>query len=114
MKKKKANKKRGLDRRYGVIKSLYDDGLIHSLIEIFDYVPRTVVAGDLHTKVARLNALLNDPKGFELEELYKIGELCGLSERQIYILSETYYLYREEEREKKIEAVKDLIQKLDK
>ena len=113
MKKKTASKKRGPEKRYGVIKSLYDDGLIQSLIEIFDYVPRTVVARDLHTKVARLNALLNDPKGFELGDLYKIGQLCGLSERQIYILSETHYLYREEEKKKKIETVKDLIKKLD-
>jgi len=63
--------------------------------------------------VARLNGLLNEPKGFTIEELYKIGELCGLSEREIYMLSDIHYQHIEEKKRKKIEDVKDLIKKLE-
>lgn len=113
MKKKKANKKKAPDDRYVMIRSLYKDGLIQSLIDIFAYVPKTIVAADLHTKGTRLTALLDNPAEFTLAELYKIGELCRLSEREIYTLFNTYHLYKIEEKRKKIEEVKELIKKLE-
>ena len=113
MKKKKATRKKVPDARYITIRSLYKDGLINSLIDIFKYVPKTIVATDMHTKVARLTALLNDPTAFTLEELYKIGELCGLAEREIYLLCEEYFFSKEEEKRKKREDVETLIKKME-
>ena len=110
--KKKANKKKVPDPRYGVIRSMYKDGAIHSLIDIFKYVPITIVAGDLHIKVAKLRALLDNPEDFTIEQFYKIGSLCGLAEREIWLLTETCRLQKEEEKRKKIENVKALIKNL--
>lgn len=110
--KKKTNKKKVPDFRYTVIKSLYKDGVIHSLIDIFTYVPKTIVAGDLHIKVAKLSALLDKPDDFTIEQFYKIGYLCGLTEKEIYLLTETYRQHKEEEKKKKMEDVKTLIKNL--
>ncbi|WP_431213580.1 hypothetical protein ACQ86N_01270 [Puia sp. P3] len=71
---------------------LHADGQIKMLDDIFDYVPKTVVATDLGKKVSDFNILLARPDNFELREIYRIGSLCGLSDRDAYLLVEAQYL----------------------
>jgi len=80
------------DDRYNLIKLLHADGQIKLLDDIFKYVPKTVVATDLGKKVTDFNVLLARPDNFELREIYRIGSLCGLSDREAYLLVEAQYL----------------------
>jgi hypothetical protein len=84
--------------RYDVIRTMFDQGEIRSLSDIFQFVPKTVVAGDLGKKVARFNTILNRPGSFTLKDIYLLGHLCGLTERQVYELFEKYYLNLKEEK----------------
>ena len=79
------------DSRYNVIKAMIADGNIVTFNDIFEYIPKTIVAIDLGKKVDRFNKLMNKVDGFTLEEIYRIGSFCGLSERQIYELVEAEY-----------------------
>jgi len=80
------------DKRYNLIKSLLSDGKIKVLSDIFDWVPKTIVSHDLGKKVSDFNKLLAKPGRFTMEDIYLIGNFCGLKERQIYELYEAYYL----------------------
>ncbi|MBS1603827.1 MAG: hypothetical protein JST42_14265 [Bacteroidetes bacterium] len=80
------------DERYNLIKLLHANGHIQILSDIFKYVPKTVVATDLGKKVTDFNVLLARPDNFELREIYRIGSLCGLSDREAYLLVEAQYL----------------------
>jgi len=79
------------DSRYNVIKAMVADGNIVTFNDIFEYIPKTIVATDLGKKVDRFNKLMNKVDGFTLGEIYRIGTFCGLSERQIYELVEAEY-----------------------
>jgi hypothetical protein len=79
------------DSRYNVIKAMIADGNIVTFNDIFEYIPKTIVATDLGKKVDRFNKLMKKVDGFTLEEIYRIGSFCGLSERQIYELVEAEY-----------------------
>ena len=47
------------DYRYGYIKLLLADGKIQSFLDIFDHVPKTIVANDLGKNVGRFTELMN-------------------------------------------------------
>jgi len=97
------------DARYNMIKVLVDNSRIRSLEEIFIWVPKTVVASDLHIKVTALNCILANPASIVLEQLYEIGCLCGLSDEEIYLLYYRYYQKRMEERKSKVREVHGLL-----
>ena len=71
------------DDRYDLIKSMMRDGKIKSLLDIFKYIPKTVVADDLGKKVDRFNDLMNQVDQFTVEELFIIANRCHLSHEEI-------------------------------
>jgi hypothetical protein len=88
------------DIRYSVIRPLYLEGRIKTFMDIFKYVPRTVVAGDLGKKVARFSAQLNHLENFDLTDLFLIGNLCDLTRTQMLKLMTMEFAIRDnEERE---------------
>jgi hypothetical protein len=85
------------DHRYAVIKPLYEQGKIRSFLDIFRFVPRTVVAGDLGKKVARFSAQLNHLENFDLSDLFLIGNLCQLTRTQMLKLMTMEFAIRDNE-----------------
>ncbi len=79
------------DERYDSIVSLYRGGKITTLTDIFKTVPKTVVSIDIGKRVGDFNKRLNKPDLFEIGEIYLIGRLCGLAEKEIYELYEDHY-----------------------
>jgi hypothetical protein len=71
------------DRRYELIKTMFNAGKIKTLNDIFGFVPKTVVANDIGKKVDRFTALINKVERFTLEDLFQIAKLCDLEESQI-------------------------------
>jgi len=82
--------------RYDIVHTMYKAGDIITLTDIFQYVSKTVVARDLKMKPTRLNACLQRPVGFTLQEIYRLGGFCGIPERQMYELVENHYFSMKE------------------
>ncbi|HEV3325684.1 MAG TPA: hypothetical protein VG052_08755 [Puia sp.] len=83
------------DLRYDIISPMYEAGKIESLLDIFKYIPKSVVAGDLGKKVDRFNRLMNNVEDFRIAELIMIGTLCDLDLSQMFKLLETEYLQQQ-------------------
>ena|ERR1700761_602949 len=75
-----------LDRRYAVVRPMYEKGEIKTFLEIFKFVPLTIVAKDLGKKVERFSAQLKHLESFDLSDLFLIGNLCGLSRTEMLTL----------------------------
>ena len=71
------------DPRYPTIRPLYEKGLISSFLDIFNYVPKTVVAKDLGKNESRFIDTLDHLENFNIAQLYLIGNLCGLTRLEI-------------------------------
>jgi hypothetical protein len=66
------------DRRYITVKNLITAGYINSFREIFDTIPKSVVARDLRMNNARFTRLINDVGSFRLEELFRLAVFLEL------------------------------------
>jgi hypothetical protein len=80
------------DPRYRIIKPLLSAGQIHSFLDIFQYIPKSVVAADLGKKVDRFNDLMSRVDKFTVGELLAIGGFCKLSIPEMFKLVENEYL----------------------
>lgn len=87
------------DRRYAIIKPMYQEGRIKTFLDIFKYIPKTVVATDLGKKVSRFSAQLNHLENFVLTDLFLIGNLCGLTRTQMLTLMTREFAVRDNESE---------------
>jgi len=65
------------DPRYLSLKYLIKKGDITTFKEIFDHIPYTVVAHDLHTNNNRMKKMIANPGLFHLGEVYQMAELIG-------------------------------------
>lgn len=84
------------DHRYPTIKPMLDQGRIKKLTDIFIYIPRTVLAQDIGKNLKRLNELLDRPENFMIKDLLLIGNLCTLSRREMLLLLDAEFEFREQ------------------
>ncbi len=83
------------DRRYELIRTMFNDGKIQTLNDIFEFIPKTVVATDLGKKVDRFTALISKVEKFTVEDLFRIGKLCDLEETQMFqLVLKDYYIQK--------------------
>lgn len=61
------------DKRYKTVKHLIESGHIHEFREIFDTIPKTVVAEDMGTNYKRLLRLVENVDQFKVGELYSLA-----------------------------------------
>jgi hypothetical protein len=80
------------DSRYDYIKPMLNDGKLHSFLEIFQHVPKSVVAKDLGKKLERFSELLDRIDQFKTGELFLIAHFCKLNEREMLDLFLAEYL----------------------
>lgn len=71
------------DKRYGYIKPMFKTGKVKSFGDIFQFVPKTIIATDLGKKGDRFSRLMNRVDRFTLEELFMIATFCSLNEKQM-------------------------------
>jgi hypothetical protein len=83
------------DSRYRIIKPLLNEGQIQSFLDIFTYIPKSVVAADLGKKVDRFTELMNKIEKFTVEELFLIAGFCNLSITEMFRLVENEYVKRQ-------------------
>jgi predicted nucleotidyltransferase len=66
------------DHRYKTVKILIQGKFIKNFRQIFDHIPKTVVASALHTNNNRMTDLINEPGDMRVGEMYKIAKLIGV------------------------------------
>lgn len=66
------------DKRYTTVKVLIETGTIKSFPEIFETIPKTVVASDLRVNYTHLTKRLNNSEEFTLKELATLADLIGI------------------------------------
>lgn len=80
------------DKRYKTIKVLIEGGHIKTLSDIFDTIPRSVVAKDFGTNFTRFTRLIENPADFRLKELYTLAHLFDVDERKFIDLAHNQHL----------------------
>lgn len=81
------------DNRYTVVKDLYAAKRIESFHQIFDYIPKTVVAEDIGTSAKRMTRLIEAPHTFTAEEIYLMSELFSIPLDKLYMLVMQHYIH---------------------
>jgi hypothetical protein len=66
------------DHRYKTVKILIQGKFIKNFRQIFDHIPKSVVASALHTNNNRMTDLINEPGDLRVGEMYKIARLIGV------------------------------------
>ncbi|MDF2190158.1 hypothetical protein [Paraflavitalea sp. CAU 1676] len=79
------------DERYLGVKQLIESGHITEFKQIFTYLPKTVLAGDLGTNNNRMTRLINNVHEFTLEELDRISQLIDVSYDAMNVLVNNQY-----------------------
>ena len=79
------------DERYDYIRTMVASGDIRFFEEIFEVVPRSIVAKDLKTKRDRLGKLLHRIEQFTVYDLLRIGYFCRLSKKETFSLVAATY-----------------------
>jgi hypothetical protein len=92
------------DDRYDYIRTMYNEGEITSFEQIFEIVPRYIVAKDLRTKRQRLGKLINQIEKFSIKELISIGKLCYLNTNEIFSLVAATYANQTNKKKKNVRA----------
>jgi len=91
------------DRRYVTIRNLIQGGYIKSFREIFDTLPKSVIAKDLGMNNTRFTRLIENVEQFTLEELFLIAGFLEIDHSTLLGLILQQYLA---DKDKKIKKVK--------
>ena len=71
------------DKRYITVGHLITDGRIKSFREIFDVLPKSVLAADLWMNNAHFEKLRNNISLFRLRDLFRIADLLEVDEKEV-------------------------------
>ena len=80
------------DRRYSTVKKLLVSDQLNSFPEIFDIVPKSVVARDLGMNNMRFSRLMNDLGRFTLEELHRLADLIEIDGDIVVMLANKQFM----------------------
>lgn len=66
------------DKRYGLIQPMLDAGRIRLFQELFDYIPKTIVAKDLGINNVRFSRLMIEVDEFSLKDLLRLADFMEI------------------------------------
>ena len=78
---------------------MIEGGHLTEFNQIFDYIPKSVVANDLGTNYNRLIRLIEHVEQFTLKELFTLSNFCDLDSK--LVLDLVYNQYANERKAKK-------------
>ena len=87
------------DHRYKIAKNLILGGYMKTMNELFDAVPKSVVAKDIGTNLARLNKMMADTTLYNFGDVVKIAALLEIDE--LPVLNLLYHQYQAEKKAKR-------------
>lgn len=71
----KKNGKKEKDPRYKVVQIMIQEGAVKTFKDIFKYIPKTVVAKELHKNNNRMGEMIDIPTQFTFAEVVTLAEL---------------------------------------
>ena len=71
------------DQRYDTVKFLLEGGRIKTFMQIFEHIPKSVVANNLGTNYNRLAKMLDQVDLFTLKEIFQLGSLFDINEKEM-------------------------------
>jgi hypothetical protein len=83
---------KGKDRRYKTVKILIDNGHVKTLLDLFDAIPRSIVANDFGTNFPRFHRLINNVEHLRLKEIYTLANLFDVDEEKVLRLAHNQYM----------------------
>lgn len=89
---------RSEDARYLIIKPMLQDGKIKTFLDIFTFIPPTIVAKDLGKRGPRFAELINSLEGFTLEELLLLARFFNLTRAEMFQLIDTQLSQRKNDK----------------
>ncbi len=89
------------DRRYTNVKNLISGGFIKTFREIFDSIPKSVVARDLGMNNTRFTRLMDNVDDFVVKDLFRLAGFLEIEEPTMMNLLYQQYLLDKKGREKK-------------
>ena len=72
------------DSRYKIIKPMFSDGEIKSFAQIFEYIPKTVVANDLGLNVNRFSQSIKNVENLRIRDILQLADLLNLKPMEIF------------------------------
>jgi hypothetical protein len=86
------------DRRYNTIKLLIEAGQVTEFHQIFEHIPKSVVATDMGTNYNRLVKLVMNTGRFTLEELEKLSTFFDVDSKIIVDLAYAQFIKKKVKR----------------
>ena len=83
------------------VKNLITGGYMKTINELFETIPKTTVARDLGTNLARLNKMIADPQNFTFRDMVRIAGLIEVDEMAILKLVYNQYAATKKTKRKK-------------
>lgn len=90
------------DRRYTTVKNLISGGYIKTFSEIFETLPKSVMARDLGMNNIRFTKLMNNVDDFFLRDIFRMAVLLEISEATMYELIWQQYTIDKKSKKKKV------------
>lgn len=75
------------DNRYNVVRILLEKGEIKTIVQIFQYIPKSIVSQDLRTNNNRFTQLVKDPHRFKISELVKIAGAIDIEPEVLVLMA---------------------------
>lgn len=72
-----------IDHRYKYVRSVWQAGDLHSFAEIFNIIPRSVVAADLHLNYERFTKKVIKPETLAYRDIQCLAQLTGIDFRKL-------------------------------
>jgi hypothetical protein len=89
------------DKRYITVKNLIAAGYIKTFAEIFDTLPKSIVAHDLGFNNLRMTKLINNVELFTIKDLFKLAALIEVEGIEIINLVYAEYAHENKNKRKK-------------
>ncbi len=71
------------DKRYSVVQKLILGGYLKTFNEIFDTLPKSVIAADLGLNSTRINRVIDNNGRFFVDDLFRLAALLDVPEIKI-------------------------------
>jgi hypothetical protein len=89
------------DVRYKVVRRLIEQGDITEFNQIFKYIPKSVIAGDIGTARDRFTKKINRIEKFTFEDVFTLGKFLELEDMMSLLeLVYTQYLIQKKKKKK--------------
>ena len=80
------------DKRYSIVKKLIVSDQLNSFPEIFDIIPKSVVAKDLGMNNMRFSRLVNDVGQFMLKDLHRLADFIEVEGAILVMLADKQFM----------------------